>query len=118
MDNLLKPGQSFRIREYLSSEQGTIDPALGAPNPGKRRDYQRHRRAARPQQPMNDTVGIEERNSEPSQRGRGSALAHANRASEAEDNLRAGTRLARIAARNSRVTRTVTSNQASNPGRP
>src|SRR6516164_10666374 len=99
MDNLLKPGQSFRIREYLSSEQGTIDPALGARNPGKRRDHQGHSRAAGPQQSMNHTVGVEERNSEPSQRRRGSALAHANRASEAEDDHRADTKPASMAAR-------------------
>ena len=118
MDNLLKPRQSFQIREYLSSEQGSIDPALGTRNPGKRRRHQGHRRAAWPQQPMNRTVGVEERNSEPSQRRRGSALAHANRAREAKDDHRAGTKLASMVARNSWVTRTVTSNQTSNPGRP
>ena len=67
---------------------------------------------------MNHVIGIEERDPKPLQRHRRSALAHADRAREAQNDHRAGAKLAIIAARSSPVTRTGTPNHASNPGRP
>ncbi len=118
MNNSLEPGQSFRVREHAPAEQRAIDPAFGAPNTRKRRRDQGYRRATRRQQPVNHAVGIEERNSKPPQSRRGGALAHADRTREAENDHLAGAKLASIVARSSRVTRTATPNQASNPGRP
>jgi len=67
---------------------------------------------------MDDAVSVEDRNSKPPQGCRGSALSHADRAGEAENDQRGGASVPAIAALSSSVTRTGAPNQASKPGRP
>ncbi len=114
----LQPGESLRVGEDTRPEKRPIDPAIDCANAWKCCCYPPHRRAARRQQPVNHTIGVEERNPEPAQRLRRGALAHADRTGQTKNDHGTGAKVATIAARSSWVTRTGAPNQASNPGRP
>lgn len=117
MKNSLKPPQFRGISKNPSPEQHSIDPSGPRFNTRKRGRNGRNGGPGRRQQSVNRQIRIKERHSEaPQHRCRG-ALAHADRAGEAENN-QGGARVATIVARSSGVTRTGEPNQASNPGRP
>ena len=60
-------------------------PPASLRTPGNAASTAAHRAAARRQQPMDRGVGIEQRHAEPPQHRRGGALAHADRAGQAEN---------------------------------
>ena len=117
MQDLLEPAQLLRTPEHLGAQHPAIDPTAWCfrrrEGGGDRRDGP----AARPEQPMNRRIGIEDRHTEPPQHRRGGAFAHPDRARQAEDDHR-GASVVTTAARKSRVARTAVLNHASNPGLP
>ena len=114
----LEPAQRRRVAEHAPAQPPAVDAAGLVAHPGKCRLDRADRGAARAEQPMHRGIGIEQRHAEPPQHRRGGALAHADRAGEAEDDHRGAASVVSTAARNSRVTRTGAPNHASNPGRP
>ena len=104
MKDLLEPLERIRIPEYPRPEKPSIDPSgcgLNARKGG--RDLLDGSTPLR-QQPVDDSVGVEYRDSELPHHLRGSAFAHPDRAGKAENNQRDGTKVATTAARSWGVT--------------
>ena len=118
VDDPLETRKSPLIVKHTLSEKRSIYPPVSRTNAGECCRNRCYRGATWLQQPVNYAVSIEERYSKPLQRHCCCALAHADRAGEAENDHWGGANVTSIALRSSWVTCTGTPNQASNPGRP
>ena len=88
MQDRFQPAQLRRVAENARPSAARSMPPASLRTPGKRRLDGRDRGAARRQQPMHRGVGVVQRHAEPPQHRRGGALAHADRAGQAEDDHR------------------------------
>src|SRR5690349_1049472 len=113
MKDAFEPLQRRRIAEDARTQLAAIDAALPIGNAGKDRDHSRHRGAPRRQEAMDGGVAVVDGYAEPAKHRGGRALAHADRAGEAENDHS----VASTARRSAGVTSGILPNQAAKAGR-
>lgn len=118
MKDCFEPAQSALVAEDATAELAPVD-AVFSGGPRERGLDKRHRRATRTEQAVNAGIGVMDRHAQPAKHIGGRALAHADRAREAQDDhLSDGPpTVLRTAWRNPDVTSGATPNHAAKPGR-
>ena len=118
MQDAFEPAQRLGLPKNPGAQRSSVDAAGLVPRPGEGLFHKADRSTSGRQQTMHLGVGVEQRQAHAPEHCRRGALAHPDRAGQAEDDHRSVLRVVRTAERSSRVTRTGAPNQASNPGRP
>ncbi len=119
MDQGFEAAQALGVAEHDGAQRRAIDRAVGAERPGKGLADGGGRSAARAVERMHAGIGVVDRHAARPEHRRGGALAHADRAGEAEDERPAHRWLPRSAtmrARKSGVTAGMRPNHREKPG--